>query len=147
MNLTFIEFLAEKKSPVKTKLKQKTGSTNVEIQVADKEDEDIDAYISIKVTYDVYEDHGSRPGDKVVLIPEESTIDYEVNKPFTYKDETYQKGSGIEDLYDEVFFEDEIVSKSSYLQQHIENYYMKPDLSDTKKEEVFIELLNILVEK
>ena len=138
MRLSFKDYLMEEYRDI--------NEINIFIPLATK-DESEDMELEISVEYKTIEDEQGYDHDEKSSTIDEDSIEYDIIKSFTFDGISHQSGTGLAKFYDYIFFDDEYTSKSPYLERNTENYFMKEELSDSKKEEVLNYFIRLLIEK
>lgn len=137
---TFKEYLNESDATEETK------SIRLYISLANRYNEDSDEEVSITVDYNLIKDDQNYDHENDSYTIDTSSIDYTVNTSFNFENESYKAGQDLSELYMNVFVDDSYTSKSQLLKENIDEYFMKTSLSSDKQDQVFLELLTIMIE-
>lgn len=141
MNITFKQFLSEEQKPETQK------SIKLDITLSDHINDNISSEIELVVDYQLIDSgqNYDHEGKSYEIDPE--SIEYIVNDNFEYKGKQYKRGMDLSELYDDVFIDDMYTKHSQSLASQVSNYFMKPNLTNDDKEEVFNDLLILMIEK
>lgn len=139
MQPTFKQFLAEQEPEMQKSIK-------LDITLADHQNDNISTELELIVDYQLVDSgqNYDHEGKSYEIDPE--SIEYVVNDNFEYKGKQYQRGMDLSELYSDVFIDDVYTRQSKSLASQVSNYFMKSNLSDSAKEEVFNDLLIIMIE-
>lgn len=136
---TFKEYLNESATSEETK------SIKLYILLSNRYNEDSDEEVSITVDYNLIEDDQNYDHEKSYSI-DTNSIDYSINVSFVFDSESYKPGQDLSELYMNIFFEDNYTKKSQLLHDNVIENFMKTSLSTDKQDQVFLELLKVMIE-
>jgi len=137
---TFKQYLAEQEPEMQKSIK-------LDITLSDHQNDNISTEVELIVDYQLVDSgqNYDHEGKTYEIDPE--SVEYIVNDSFDYKGKQYKRGMDLSELYDDVFIDDMYTKQSQSLSSKVSNYFMKSNLSDSDKEEVFNDLLIIMIEK